>query len=207
MISHSKKFYFVHVPKSAGTSIEEYFAEYQDVATGHMRLTDWIAECPGYFTFAVKRNVYERLVEMLFFKHGMFNRDRLIINIETYLEHMENTPTKIWTWEFGDTPVERLYTYHGDINWYCDGPIDYWIDFNDLEGGLKHVCEQLGIPFNPDIPHSNQSTMKSIDKKKVRWHYSIYYDDEIIDLVKKSYDEEIDKFGWVFDDQRDGHEY
>ncbi len=62
-----------------------------------------------------------------------------------------------------------------------DYHVDYLIRFEHLDHDFAHVCKVLNIPYGP-LPHRNAST---------REHYSAYYTDESIELVRERFAEEI----------------
>ncbi len=72
-----------------------------------------------------------------------------------------------------------------------DYEIDYIIKFENINNDFKIVCENLNIPYTP-LPHRNKS-----DKK----HYSKYYDEELIDLVKEKFKEEVEFGTYTFETQ------
>ena len=76
IISASRQFVFVHIPKNAGTSISAVlmpFADGQSAAlpdTTHETVPALLSRHPelaGYFKFAFVRNPWERLVSLFFY--------------------------------------------------------------------------------------------------------------------------------------------
>ena len=66
--------------------------------------------------------------------------------------------------------------------------LDYFIRFENLNDDFKFVCEKIGIP-KEELPHYNKSEHE---------HYSTYYDEELINLVKNHFNIEIKYFGYKF---------
>ena len=71
--------------------------------------------------------------------------------------------------------------------------VDFFIQFENLSQGIKHVCDKLSIPFEAQrIPEF---------KKGVRHHripMREYYDKKSQELVQELYAWEISRFGYVF---------
>jgi len=61
--------------------------------------------------------------------------------------------------------------------------------FEQLDNDFKVVCEKLDIPHSP-LPKRNSS---------VRSHYSKYYDDELREIVRKKFSEEIEFGNYSFE--------
>lgn len=69
------------------------------------------------------------------------------------------------------------------------GNIDYFIRYESLNHDFKKVCELIGIPWVP-LP---------IRDKSKRQPYAVHYDDELIELVRNRFSEEIAFFGYEFE--------
>ena len=101
----------------------------------------------------------------------------------------------------GDSEIERFrnwirnggamldrdkYLIDGDI---C---IDFFIRYEDLENGIKHVCDKLDVAFElKNIPR-----LKSGMRSK-QFTLSEFYDSETIDIVNKLYEFELNYFGYT----------
>lgn len=79
-----------------------------------------------------------------------------------------------------------------DEYWF-DGELDYYIRFENLQGGFDEVCARIGLPKN-ELPHL-------LNFRKAEQHYSNYYDQETIQLVGDHYHKFIDRFGYKFEKQ------
>ena len=67
------------------------------------------------------------------------------------------------------------------------------IRFEDIEGGIRHVCEFLGIPFEPERIPKLKSGIRPTELK-----LEDYYDKETIEIVSKRCEFEIRQFGYTF---------
>lgn len=66
--------------------------------------------------------------------------------------------------------------------------IDFLMRFENIDNDFKEVCKRLDIkPEN--LPIRNKS---------IRKHYSVYYDDELIQMVEKKFYLEISVGGYQF---------
>ena len=63
-----------------------------------------------------------------------------------------------------------------------DVDVDFLIKFENLNEDFKAVCEKIDIPYEK-LPHRNKSSKS---------HYTKYYDDELIELVRNRFMGEIE---------------
>ena len=203
MISTARKFLFVHVPKTGGNSIQNILQRYSEdrivcVAPHqdgverfalrndrydvekHSTLTHYkrVLGAEVYdslFKFAVARNPWERMISHYFSPHrnvSGWDRNAFIALVEA-------------------TPPMRHYicddTQPGDAR-HLTADIQYLMRFENLEQEFQHVCETIGIPFQP-LPIRNRSN---------RGHYSQYYDQALVELVGERFCEEVVALGYRF---------
>ena len=67
--------------------------------------------------------------------------------------------------------------------------MDYIMRFENLQTDFHQVCNLIGLP-PVDLPQRNKSN---------RLHYSHYYDEALVELVRKRYAEDIDYLGYDFE--------
>ncbi len=183
MISHKHQFIFVHIPKCAGTSITAGLKDCKLERVGHhdrlSRLTKISRKKNDsevdYFTFTCIRNIYAQLISMVFSRHGTWNK----INFIAMVRQMDVRSVM-------DGPSWSA----ARIKKYINEPIDFVMRFENLEEDWRTLLAKLQLPWRP-LPHK-----KSNPNKK---HYSHYYDQEMIDLVSKTFADEIAKYGWEFE--------
>jgi len=208
MISIQKKFLFIHVPKTGGNSIQNILRNYSeddivilsDHQDGierfevrnkkyninkHSTITDYKSQLGArlycsMFKFATIRNPWDLMISFYFSPHRKVTEWRrnefiTLVNKIANLRHFicEKSLT------------ERLFNHINFFAWKSKKPLDADIDFlmrfEHLESDFKIVCEKLDIPFSP-LPKRNASERK---------HYSVYYDDELIEMVGQKFHEEI----------------
>jgi len=66
--------------------------------------------------------------------------------------------------------------------------LDFLTRFEHLNDDFKKVCAMIDIPFE-ELPHRNKSQ---------RGEYTHYYDQELIEIVRNSFSEEIEYGNYVF---------
>lgn len=204
MISLAHNFLFVHIPKTAGNSIQNILRAYSEdkiVCSAphqdgferfgvrsdkfnihkHSTLQEYRTELgeevfQRLFKFTTVRNPWDRMVSIYFSPHKgtvSWNREQFIKLIE------------------GVTPISARICLDGKYasSSSCFSDINYFIRYESLNDDFKKVCELIGIPWVP-LPIRNKSK---------RQPYAVYYDDELVELVRYRFPEEISYFGYEFE--------
>ena len=73
--------------------------------------------------------------------------------------------------------------------------VDDFVKFENLESDLQRISEKIGLR-EVELPRA-----KSGFNKEKR-HYSLYYDDENVEFIRRICNIEIELFGYEFDDRR-----
>jgi len=176
MVSDQLEVVFIEIPKTASTSICSQLIEYGGDLHAHAPLWWLHRQDPkrrDYFSFAVARNVYERLISMVFWKKKEFD--------------------KHFFREIVELSVQR-----GGGNTYASMELflmpepDYIMSFETLDEDWMRVCHYIGIPYK-------QLPVMTTTKHN---HYSTYYNSWMLEMVNKTYASEIVKYGFKFDDRR-----
>jgi Sulfotransferase family len=201
MISFQKQFLFVHIPKTAGNSVQSVLGNYSEdeiVALRgeqdgierfglrnpkykikkHSTLAEYKsalgeAQFDGLYKFTCVRNPWDRMVSYYF------------------------TPTQqVGAWDrkkFSKIISRALsvadYLRLGKGEEDPFGNVDYIMRFENLADDFRIVCATLGIP-TASLPQHNRSNHE---------HYSKYYTDELRELVRERFASEIERFGYTFD--------
>ena len=206
LVSYHKKFIFVHIFKTAGTSIADSLARYC-YRPGSTRPSNWMAylstnwkkihrmPIKKHATALEIRDSLDRGVFDSFFKFT-FVRNPWDWQVSLYhyiLEHPENRGHEE-TRRMGSfrnfvlSRVGLTFTPTGCLT-DADGNlmVNFVGKFENLDRDFGLVCEKVGISAN--LPHIN---------KMQRSGYRDYYDSETRDLTAKLYAEDIERFGYNF---------
>lgn len=161
-IYHHLKVIFVHVPKTAGTSIERQLrASDRDVVGGHTTALAFRAAFPSqfasYYKFAFVRHPLDR-----FLSAYCYLRDRPINwalanqvihetdSLDCFIESIQNSPTII-------SKIVHLIPAH---NFVCDSTGNLLVDaiykYESLDESWKEICTTIRLP-HICLPRSNAS--------------------------------------------------
>jgi len=201
MISFQKRFLFVHIPKTAGNSIQSILRDYSEDEIVALRgkqdgIERFGLRNPNYkvrkhstlveyrealgedrfhrlYKFTCVRNPWDRMVSYYFRP----TRDLMSWNRKEFKKMILNV--------FSVADYLRLEEGENDplTN------VDRIMRFETLADDFRSVCAALNIPAAP-LPQYNRST---------REQYAKYYDDELRELVRKRFAPEIERFGYTVD--------
>jgi hypothetical protein len=198
MISKQFRCVFVHIPRTAGTSIENALGwigndvigpggtlpyESQDHRLiGELRTALPPEDFAAYFKFTFVRNPWDRAASWY----------KALMQDPYQLENFK-LPADC---SFRQFLLERpIWGLEPQLDWIreADGgiPLDFIGRFERLQEDFAKVRHRLG-PGIPDLP--------DLTKAWDRTRYTAFYDAELRWLVAKRYAEEIDLFGYRFGD-------
>ena len=203
MISFQKRFLFVHIPKTAGNSIQSILRDYSEDELVALR-----GEQDGIERFGLRNPKYKikkhsmladykaALGEVQF---GDLYKFTCVRNPWDRMVSYYFTPTQqVGAWDrkkFRKAIVKALSVADylrldkGEEDPF--GNVDYIMRFENLADDFRTVCGTLGISPTT-LPRYNRSS---------REHYSKYYDDELRELVRARFAAEIERFGYIFERQ------
>ena len=202
MISHKHKCIFIHIPKTAGSSIEQILdpqaaADLDALGgglTAHHNLqgADY-PDFPEYFKFTVVRNPWDRVVSAYFYDINMSARNESRFLERDVIARLGPTKTgfcEFITKHFRDLTHDRhRLHYIPQYKWInTDGDFDYVCRFENLQGDFNTVCDKIGIPRKV-LPHTN---------KTKHAHYTEYYDDVTRAEVAMLYNIDISSLNYKF---------
>lgn len=169
VISHRRKFIFVHVPKTAGTSIIEALGPYLDVvrpapgstcragrsfapppphlAARHYLEFDMLerAQFDEYFKFAFVRNPWDRMVS-----EYRYRRHPQRISFAEYLR--SRFPEPAWTDEYCHVIAQCEFLFDRDGRQL----VDFIGRYEQLAADFAAVCRRLAITATP-LRHRNRA--------------------------------------------------
>jgi len=216
---------YVHIPKTAGQSIEQFFmnklglswdtdreqlllGNNTDPSRGteklsHLSAAEYVqsgyltqAEFDRLFKFSFVRNPWERIVSEYRYRNYFHHR-----SFRDFLKHRLPAPSWDDKYRHIMSQYDMLHDQQGKLL------VDFVGRFESLQRDFTQVCSQLGIA-DSKLPHRNPSDKKSRNlKRKLRnWlyfngenrkeHYLDFYDEETIDIVSRLYIKDIEAFGY-----------
>jgi hypothetical protein len=204
MISHEHRCIFVHIPKTAGNSINRVFGvDWQD----HKDLQRYATELPDdtfrdYFKFAVVRNPWDRVFSDYNYqvKKSREKESKLHVFTESgtkrsFAEWLEMALTDSFSLtadRWGGSVSPHIHRWSPQVDWISLGgqiAVDYVARLENLDEDFQRVCARLSLDCGP-LPRRN---------RRFHRHYSYYYDGASRRLVEKYYIGDIEAFGYQFE--------
>jgi len=203
MISLQKRFLFVHIPKTAGNSIQSVLRDYSEDQLIALR-----KEQDGIERFGLRSTKYKIK------KHSTLNEYHRALGEEQFRDLYKFTCVRN-PWDrmvsYYFTPTQNAETWNrkkfreiiskavsladylrldnGEGDPFAN--VDCIMRFENLADEFRAVCDTIGIP-PPALPRYNRSS---------RDHYSKYYDDELREFVGARFAAEIERFNYRFEEQ------
>ena len=203
MISFQKRFLFVHIPKTAGNSIQSVLRDYSEDQLLALR-----KEQDGIERFGLRNPKYKIK------KHSTLSEYREALSDEQFrnlykFTCMRNPWDRMVSYYFTPTQnpeswsrekfrgiiskaisvADYLRLDEGEEDPFAN--VDYIIRFENLTDDFRTVCGRLDIS-PPTLPQYNRSG---------REHYSKYYDYELRKLVRTRFAADIERFGYTFEEE------
>lgn len=182
-IYHHLKTIFVHVPKTAGTSVEKaLLGSPKDVVGGHTTALGFRKTYPGefasYFKFAIVRHPVQRFVSayrylLQFPIHDALN-NRVIHELETmerFLDKLEESPDLI----------HKIVHFIPQHEFVCDAGgvilVDAVYNFENLAEAWENICARLGTSGTPlsTLNASRQEPISERDKGRLSSYIAELY--------------------------------
>jgi Sulfotransferase family len=198
MISFQKRFLFVHVPKTAGNSIQSILRQYSEDEIVALR-----GEQEGIERFGVRNPKYEIK------KHSTLAEYQAALGEEKFRDLYKfvcvrnpwdrmislyfSPGRKVAQWD--RAAFQRLISKTLSVADYLrldEGSpfanVDRVMKFETLAEDFRSVCAELNIT-SPPLPKYNRSSRDA---------YTQYYDDELREMVGQRFAAEIEHFGYAF---------
>ncbi len=227
MICREYNCLYVHVPKTGGQSVEQFFIdllgldwdrdragllikrnENQGCGTeklAHLSASEYVAcghvsgeDFSALFKFSFVRNPWSRILSEY--------RYRNYFRHQSFRDFVLNKlPEPGWGDDYRHVmpQYDMLHDGQGKLL------VDFVGRFETLQQDFDRVCEKLGIPESR-LPHRNRSDKKSRDLKRTvrnllymngenrKRGLRDFYDDETRKAVARYYEKDIEAFGYVF---------
>jgi hypothetical protein len=204
MISLRHNFLFVHVPKTAGNSIQNVLKAHCDdqivclephhdgverfevrnpkyALHKHSTLRDYYRELgkplfDKLFKFSCVRNPWERMISFYFSP----SRGKVVWDRAGFLDLVQKTPPLPWHFGLGGNEAEDGSSFEN---------LQFIMRFERIGDDFKTLCLRIGIPHQG----------LAVRNKSARQHYSAYYDSELTEAVRQRFEREIEYFGYGFE--------
>jgi len=209
LISDQKQFIFVHIAKTAGTSIRSALEPYAiepptsklhsllrrfDLPNDYRRfkfsrhafLSDANRKLPpesyqSYFKFAVVRNPWDRLVSSYHSDHGLKTERNPNRNYRAPADFREYLEQQRKKKNF---QLERITNLDGELG------LDFMLRFEQLSEDIETLANKLDVSI--EMPHLNRSFREMTS-------YQDYYDQDSREFVAKHWQREIEMLEYEFD--------
>lgn len=197
---------FVHIPKTAGISIEKHFGKGHKGGLDKYHVFSWRLKnhlpelWNSYYTFAFVRNPWDRTISAFFWmdkatKNAVAHPLMKLNESHKYLRQFNNDIRAF---------VKYFYRHQKEVMnmdlhfipqsyWLFDSydkpiDIDFIGRFENLEEDFKIICKNIGAEYR-GLPHKNKSN---------RGNYKDYYDERTKEMIYEIYKKEIDYLGYEF---------
>jgi len=212
LISYSHNFLFVHVPKTAGTSIVRCLRPYAHDSSGflvnrmleqfgiHVNLMpgphQWRRFRPHHSAATIRRHLPRRVYDQMF--KFAFVRNPWDWFVSYYHFHLQCPQ------HHRHEHVRRLGSFAEFVRWQAARQrrsqvefvtdrrgrllVDFLGRYETLRDDFQTVCRQVGLDC--ELPWHNRSE---------RCNYRSYYDDDTAELVANLCRADVDAFGYTFD--------
>ncbi len=203
MISLQKHFLFVHIPKTAGNSIQTALRDYSEDQLVALR-----KEQDGIERFGLRNPNYniKKHSTLAEYRDALGNEQfrnlykfTCVRNPWDRMVSYYFTPTQspeTWDRKKFRKMISKIISVADYLRLDEDEEdpftnVDYIIRFENLAEDFRTVCGKVGISA-ATLPRYNRSN---------REHYSKYYDDELRELVRTQFAAEIERFGYTFEER------
>jgi hypothetical protein len=201
MVIHKHKCIFIHINKCGGTSIERFFIDGYDVPKQrtHDDINYYKKKFPKnfkkYFKFTLVRNPWDKLLSQYFYQvKNTEQREYISRKKQRMATHFRILEEEYVSFEkFLERPF--LMGHKQQLKW-ISGPkgkvlVDHIGRFENIQEEFDFVCDKIGIERG-ELPHAKNTNHE---------HYSKYYTDETRELVGELYKDDIEYFGYSFEEE------
>jgi Sulfotransferase family len=187
--SRKKRFIFVHVPKVAGTSIQNALKPYDDcrhlkAPTKHEPISSFLARVgdpfPSFLKFAFFRNPWDRMAS--FFQYAKGRVPEFPDTFDTFLRDLQDGKDYAVKFHSVRPQLDFVTNVSGEII------VDFIGSFEHLERDYEEVCSEIGI--KAPLGHFHASRRER--------SYRELYDTWSRDFISNRYEREIEQFGFRF---------
>ena len=194
MLLKDKGALFIHIPKCAGVSIENFFGW---KGLRHETLQPYANENPielleSCFKFVFVRNPWDRMVSWYFKHSGELYEPKTKEGFLSWVKQgmpnhwkvVDKTDWRERNWDGSNDALSSLDFLENDKNI----EIDFIGKVETIDEDMKTICEKLNINYNK-LSHTNKSN---------RNHYREYYDEDAKKIVEERLERDLLFFPYEF---------
>ena len=209
-----RKYMFVHINKSGGGIITDNMRKNGKLSiNGYHRSLEKMLKLAkraysmdenDFYIFTMVRNPYERMLSMYLFYHKNNYNSPEFFSGDHEIDNDFNKWIKyIYSDNFDKNRIHSdvnifKYCFSSQLNWLKDENGNM-LKFDKI---FRHEENEYEILFKDIMKLKNYDITTKVHPTK-HTHYSTYYNDESLELVKKHYQDDIDYFNYTFDDKRE----
>lgn len=197
----SRSIVFVHIPKTAGTSVESHFRangwsmsfwsyardEGRVASDQHLLYSELAARIPGMdemYSFAIVRHPIKRLISE--WRWQRWHQKRFKDTLSEFVRRVADS-----------LATDKVYW---DNHWrpqsdFLAPGLDRICKLEDLERDYPVVIAESGAGFDPLLPHENRS--KTLFQKYLHWRFKNDLTDEDLKIVSEVYAEDFESLGYT----------
>lgn len=217
----NKKYLFVHINKSGGGVITNNMAKNGHISINNyhrslekmLKLTKraYNLDANDLYIFTMVRNPYERLLSLyLFYNKNNYNSNEYYNSNEFFSgdpvidDNFNNWVEYIYSDKFDKTRVHSdvniyKYCFCSQLNWLKDSngnmmKVDKILRHENSKNEYEELFKDIMKLENYDFETKVHPTKHA--------HYSEYYNEKSIELVTKHCQDDLDCFGYIFEDKR-----
>ncbi len=206
LISDSKRFIFIHIPRTAGFSVHQALQPWVDHQNLDFSKARWEKDYPHYtareireiagketlqeyFKFAFVRNPWDRMLSRYSYLKKFNDRPHEPLNPRGY--YPPGTLSFLQWLKGGEPHGVHPLDLRPQKKWLVDDSghigVDFVGRFETLEADFETICQKIGLSLA--LPHVNRSD---------HGHYREYYDPEGRDIVAGIFREDIKTWSYQF---------
>jgi chondroitin 4-sulfotransferase 11 len=199
IVNDKYKFLFIHIQKTAGTSVTDMLNSIkytQKEKSDHSFIADFSGDLSKYFKFCFVRNPWERLVSW----YSMINERGPINDFHNYVLSNSNNFSDFLNltdiiYEKNNVETSKNYSYpkslaFNQLDYISDGKeilVDFVGRFEKISEDITYVKNVIGIDYQ--FQHLNKTNHTK---------YREYYNDNDAEKVYNLYERDIKYFGYEF---------
>mgnify|MGYP003967123939 CR=1 FL=1 len=196
MISHKLKCIFVHIPKCAGSSINQQLNLKSLGFSGHSPASYHDEYLSEYFSFTFVRNPYDRIVSgYKYFRilkpgHRWYKRNSIISDVANQMEFSEfvnHIPDFMKLIKREEGSFESGIHFQ-PFHYFIDQPIDFVGRFENIQENYLKILSHLKLTPNPLLKTNSTDNQ----------NYRELYTKETRNIVYNIYKEDIEKYNYEF---------